>query len=123
VIDDQHGAPTSAELLADATALAIHQLARSAGGGRDLAGIYHLAAAGQVTWHGYASHVLAAARRLRPLIEIKATDVAPVTTESFVTAARRPRNSRLDTAKLQATFGLTLPPWQQGVDRVLAEIL
>ena len=123
VIDDQHGVPTSAELLADATGHAIHQLTRSVGDSRELAGIYHLAAAGQVTWHGYASHVLAAARRLQPPIQIKATEVAPVTTESFLTAARRPQNSRLDTAKLQATFGLTLPPWQQGVDRVLVEIL
>ena len=123
VIDDQHGAPTSAELLADVTALAIHQLARSIDSGKGMAGIYHLAAAGQTTWHAYASHVLALARRLKPEISLKATEIAPVTTEAFVTAARRPRNSRLETAKLEAAFGLTLPPWQQGVDRVLAEIL
>ena len=123
VIDDQHGAPTSAELLADVTALAVHQLARAPGGGKALAGIYHLAAAGQTTWHAYASHVLTLAQRLKPEISLKATEIAPVTTEAFVTAARRPRNSRLETAKLEAAFSLTLPPWQQGVDRVLAEIL
>ena len=123
VIDDQHGAPTSAELLADVTALAIHQLARSIDLGKGMAGIYHLAAGGQTTWHGYASHVLSQARRMKPEIKIKATEIAPVTTEAFVTAARRPRNSRLDTAKLELAFSLTLPPWQQGVDRVLAEIL
>ena len=123
VIDDQHGAPTSAELLADVTALAVHQLARAPDGGKALAGIYHLAAAGQTTWHAYASHLLALARRLKPEISLKATEIAPVTTEAFVTAARRPRNSRLETAKLEAAFSLTLPPWQQGVDRVLAEIL
>jgi dTDP-4-dehydrorhamnose reductase len=125
VVDDQHGAPTSAELLADVTALAIHQL--TAPGSRDkirqLAGVYHLAAAGETTWHGYATHLLAQARRIRPENEYKAVDVAPVTSEAFVTAATRPRNSRLDTAKLRAVFGLTLPSWQQGVDRVLAEIL
>ena len=123
VIDDQHGAPTSAELLADVTALAIHQLARSIDLGKKMTGIYHLAAGGQTTWHGYASHVLSQARRMKPEINIKATGIAPVTTEAFVTAARRPRNSRLYTAKLEAAFSLTLPPWQQGVDRVLAEIL
>jgi dTDP-4-dehydrorhamnose reductase len=121
VIDDQHGAPTAAELLADVTAHAIRRLVTKGGG--ELAGIYHLAAAGQTTWHGYASHVLAQARRLRPDLALKATEVVPVTTAAFVTAARRPLNSRLDTAKLQVTFGLTSPPWQQGVDRVLAEIL
>jgi dTDP-4-dehydrorhamnose reductase len=67
--------------------------------------------------------VLAQARRIRPKSEHKAVDVAPVTSDAFATAATRPRNSRLDTAKLQAVFGLTLPAWQQGVDRVLAEIL
>lgn len=123
VIDDQHGAPTSAELLADVTALALHQLAASTRGGKELAGIYHLAAAGSTTWHGYASYLLAQARQLKPEIRIQATEVAAVATEAFVTAAWRPLNSRLDTAKLAAAFGLTLPPWQQGVDRVLAEIL
>ena len=123
VIDDQYGAPTSAELLADVTALAIHRLAGDACRETQVAGVYHLAAAGQTTWHGYASHVLAQARLVQPQIDIKATEIAPVTTEAFVTAARRPRNSRLDTAKIRSAFGLSLPPWQQGVDRVLAEIL
>jgi dTDP-4-dehydrorhamnose reductase len=123
VIDDQHGAPTGAELVADVTTHAIRQLAVRGSSSQDLAGIYHLASAGQTTWHGYASHVLSEALRLQPEMRFKATEVAPVSTESFVTAARRPLNSRLDAAKLRETFGLSLPPWQQGVDRVLAEIL
>lgn len=123
VIDDQHGAPTSAELLADVTAHAVRQFAAAATGGKALAGIYHLAAAGETTWHGYASHLLSQAQRLKPDFPLKAIEIAPVTSEAFVTAARRPLNSRLDTAKLGAAFGLTLPPWQQGVNRVLEEIL
>ena len=122
VIDDQHGAPTSAELLADVTAHAIRQLTDSEGA-EGLAGVYHLAAAGETTWHGFATHILDQARRIQPDIRLQATEIAPVTSESFVTAARRPRNSRLDTAKLGAAFGFTLPPWQQGVNRVLEEIL
>ena len=121
VIDDQHGAPTSADLLADATALMIHRL--TACGQDERAGLYHLAAAGETTWHGYASHLLAEARRIHPEIQLKVTNIVASTSEAFVTAATRPRNSRLDTAKLRAAFGLTLPPWHQGVDRVLAEIL
>lgn len=122
VIDDQHGAPTGAELIADVTAHCIRQVA-SPGNRGQVAGIYHLASAGQTTWHGYATHLLDQAARLQPDVKLKATEVARVTTDAFVTAAKRPLNSRLDTAKLRETFGLTLPPWQQGVDRVLAEIL
>jgi dTDP-4-dehydrorhamnose reductase len=122
VIDDQHGAPTSAELLADVTAHAVRQL-MDAANAKALAGIYHLTATGETTWHGYATHLLDRARRLRPELPLKAAEIAPVATAAFVTAARRPLNSRLDTAKLGAAFGLTLPPWQQGVNRVLEEIL
>ena len=121
VIDDQHGAPTSAELLADVTALALRQLAGEGNGER--AGVYNLAAEGETTWHGYACHLLERARQLNPSMELKAREVRPIATAAFPTAARRPLNSRLDTAKLRAAFGLSLPPWQQGVDRVLTEIL
>lgn len=123
VIDDQHGAPTSADLLADVTAHAVRQLTGRGAEGKLLAGIYHLAAAGETSWHGYAGHLLSRAPQVQPNFRLKATEIAPVKSEAFVTAARRPQNSRLDTAKLQAVFGLIMPPWQQGVDRVLAEIL
>ena len=119
VVDDQRGAPTSAELIADVTAHAVRQcLARPADGG-----IYHLAAIGFVTWNGYAKHVFAQARCAQEAINLIVNEVAPVATDAFPTPARRPHNSRLDTARLQQVFGLTLPRWQQGVDRVLAEIL
>ncbi|MDP3709031.1 MAG: dTDP-4-dehydrorhamnose reductase [Polaromonas sp.] len=119
VIDDQWGAPTGAELLADVTAHAIRQVQQRP---QD-AGLYHLAASGEITWHGYAKHVLAQSARVQEAINIIAKEVAPVPTSAFPTPARRPHNSRLNTGKLQATFGLCLPPWQQGVDRMLAEIL
>lgn len=119
VIDDQWGAPTGAELLADVSAHAIRQVQRHP---QD-AGLYHLAAAGETTWHGYAKHVLVQAERAQSAIKIVAKEVLPVPADAFPTAARRPHNSRLDSAKLQATFGLELPAWQQGVDRMLAEIL
>ena len=119
VIDDQWGAPPGAELLADVTAHAIRQALAQP---QD-AGLYHLAASGETTWHGYAKHVIAQAGTAQPAIKIIANEVAPVLTSAFPTPARRPHNSRLNTAKLQATFGLRLPAWQQGVDRMLAEIL
>jgi dTDP-4-dehydrorhamnose reductase len=123
VIDDQRGAPTGAELLADVTAHAIHQVLQSSPDADQYPGIYHLAAGGETTWNGYAKHVLAQAGRAQAAIKIIATEVAPVPTSAFPTPARRPLNSRLNTAKLQAAFGLTLPLWQQGVDRMLAEVL
>ena len=119
VIDDQFGAPTGAELIADVTAHAIRHVLRTGEG----QGTYHLAAAGVTTWHGYASHVIDTARRLQAEGGWQVNEVAPVPTSAFPTPARRPHNSRLDTRRLRDTFGLTLPPWQQGVERMLAEIL
>ncbi len=121
VIDDQHGAPTGADLIADVTAHAIRQVMASQTPA--LAGIYHLVASGETTWHGYASHVIAQARQLQPKQGLKVTEIAPVPTTAFPTPAQRPLNSRLSTHKLQEAFGLVLPPWQQGVNRMLAEIL
>ena len=119
VIDDQWGAPTGADLLADVTAHAIRHLQTRP---QD-AGLYHLVASGETNWHLYAKYVLAQAQQAQPAIELKATEVVPVPTSAFPTPARRPHNSRLNTQKLQATFGLTLPHWQQGVARMLTEIL
>ena len=119
VIDDQWGAPTGADLLADVTAHAIRHLQARP---QD-AGLYHVAAGGETNWNLYAKHVLAQAQQAQPAIKLKATEVAPVPTSDFPTPAVRPHNSRLDTRKLQTTFGLSLPPWQQGVARMVAEIL
>jgi dTDP-4-dehydrorhamnose reductase len=119
VIDDQIGAPTGAELLADVTAHAIRQVLLQPTEG----GLYHLAASGETSWFGYVKHVLAQAKMLRPDLQIKVTEVMPVQTSAFPTPARRPHNSRLDCRKLQTTFGLNLPAWQLGVDRMLAEML
>lgn len=119
VIDDQHGAPTGADLIADVTAHAIRSAVHKPG----LGGTYHLVASGQTSWHGYASHVIAQARLLQPELGLEVTEIAPVPTTAFPTPAQRPLNSRLNTHKLQQAFGLVLPPWQQGVNRLLAEIL
>ena len=118
VIDDQFGAPTSADLLADVTAHALRQLLRRPTD----AGLYHLVAGGETNWHGYADYVIAQSQRTQAAIKIVAKEVVPVPTSAFPTPARRPRNSRMDTSKLQTTFGLKLPHWQQGVARMLDEV-
>jgi dTDP-4-dehydrorhamnose reductase len=119
VIDDQFGAPTGAELIADVTAHAISQTLSNDG----CCGTYHLAAAGETTWNGYARFVIDTARAIKPELAIMAREVAPVPTSAFPTPARRPLNSRLDTSLLRSTFGLNLPHWQHGVRRMLTEIL
>jgi len=119
IIDDQYGAPTGAELLADVTAHA----ARMTLANPELAGTYHLAAGGETTWHGYARHVIEFARARGVAIKVAPDAIRPVPTSAFPTPARRPANSRLDTRKLQGAFGLVLPRWQSGVERMLNEIL
>ena len=119
VIDDQWGAPTGADLLADVTAHAIRHLQAHP----DDAGLYHCVASGETTWHSYAKYVIALAGQAQEAIKMKATEIAPVPTSAFPTPAVRPHNSRLDTRKLQTTFGLALPHWQTGVARMLTEIL
>ncbi len=115
VIDDQCGAPTGADLIASVTAQAIQKPLN--------AGTYHLAASGQTTWHAYASHVIAQGRALRPDLPWQVEEIAPVPSSAFVTAARRPLNSRLDCSKLQQALGTELPAWQAGLDQMLTEIL
>ncbi len=117
VIADQFGAPTGAELLADVTAHALRQ-ARSVPA---VDGTYHLAAGGETTWHGFATFVCDFARRAG--VPLRATAIDPVPTSAFPTPAKRPPNSRLDTSKLRGTFDLRLPHWQNGVERMLTEIL
>jgi dTDP-4-dehydrorhamnose reductase len=124
VINDQWGAPTGAELIASVTAAAIQKVTAKEDANQDaLAGIYHLVAAGETNWHAYASHVISQAKALRPDMPWAVQEIAPVPSSAFVTAAQRPHNSRLNTHKLQAAFGISLPDWQHGVNSMLAEIL
>jgi dTDP-4-dehydrorhamnose reductase len=119
VIDDQHGAPTGAELLADLTA---HML-RSVHAQPALGGTYHAVASGETSWYGYARHVIEFARNAGHAVRVKPRDITPVPTSAYPTPARRPHNSRLDTRRLQHSFGLALPEWRVGVDRMLREVL
>ena len=117
VINDQFGAPTGADLLADVTAHVVAQVLKRPSD----AGLYHLAASGETTWFDYAKYVVDQSIRAKEDPEIIVKTINPVATSAFPTAAQRPHNSRLNTAKLQQAFGLQLAPWQQGVARMLAE--
>ena len=127
VVNDQFGAPTSAELLADVTAHAIRQVLQQPSD----AGLYHVSAGGETTWFDYANHATDQLKRAQPAIKIIVKNIQPIASAepasfaalpSVPPAAQRPKNSRLSTAKLQQTFGLHLPHWQVGVNRLLADI-
>ncbi|MCM2251040.1 MAG: dTDP-4-dehydrorhamnose reductase [Ramlibacter sp.] len=115
VVDDQWGAPTPAELIADVTA----QVLRAALAREGLAGLYNVAAKGETNWYGYARFALDLASAAG--WPVKAS-LQAVPTSAYPAIAPRPHNSRLNTQKLEKTFGLQLPPWQQGVERALAGI-
>lgn len=117
IINDQFGAPTGAELLADATAIAI----RTAVHNQKLFGTYHLVASGETTWFDYAQYVFSIAKELGETLSIK--EVIGVDTSAYPTPAKRPHNSRLSNMKFQTAFEVKLPDWKVGVKRVVTEIL
>jgi dTDP-4-dehydrorhamnose reductase len=119
VIADQVGAPTGADLLADVTALVLHRLQLRP----ELGGTYHCSAAGQTSWHGYACHVIEWARAQGQALKVASEAVRAIPSAGYPTPAKRPLNSRLDTFKLRHAFGLHLPAWQHGVERMLMETL
>lgn len=119
VIADQVGAPTGADLLADVTALVLHRLQMRP----ELGGTYHCTAAGQTSWHGYACHVIEWVRAHGQALRVAPEAVRAIPSAGYPTPAQRPLNSRLDTFKLRHAFGLHLPPWQHGVERMLMETL
>jgi dTDP-4-dehydrorhamnose reductase len=117
VIDDQFGAPTGAELLADVTAHAI----RACRATPSLGGTYHAVASGETNWFEYARFVIEWARANGLPIKVAAEAIKPVPTSGYPTPAQRPLNSRLDTSKLRNAFNITFPHWQSGVRRMLME--
>ena len=118
IVADQHGAPTSAELIADVTALAIAGQLQ----GTLPMGTYHLTAAGSTTWHGLATRIVARARAAGMTLKIDEADIKPIATEEYPVPATRPRNSRLDTRSLTVPLKLQLPDWTVHVDRMIDQL-
>lgn len=119
VIADQRGAPTSAELIADATTQAVVQARLNP----RLLGLYHLVAGGETSWHGYACHVLSVTREHGVPLKVSPEAVEAIATAEYPLPAQRPANSRLDTQKLCHAFGLYMPDWRVHVNRMLQEVL
>lgn len=123
VIADQYGAPTSAELIADVTALTLQRLACDADLRNNASGTYHLVASGETSWHGYAQFVISDAIRLGSELRCSPERIAPIATSEYPLPAKRPGNSRLSNGKLQETFGLVLPHWEYHVQRMIRELV
>ena len=121
VVDDQWGAPTGAALLADVTALAIERCRRP--DTEPPAGVYHLVPRGETTWCGLARFILERARRLGLPLAAGPEAVRGIPTSAYPTAARRPANSRLSTAKIRSVLGVDLPPWEDGVAAVVTTLV
>jgi dTDP-4-dehydrorhamnose reductase len=123
VVDDQYGAPTSANLLAETTVRILRRYSRQTSKTQDFPfGLYHLTAAGETNWHAYAALVLAEAQKAGYALKLTAKGLNPISASEYPLPALRPANSRLDCARLQRAFNLRLPPWQQGVTQTLQQI-
>ena len=121
VVADQVGSPTSAALIAETTAQILGVMAGHAADDPRW-GMYHLTADGVTNWHAYARYVIAQARAAGWPIKVADDAIAAIRTEDYPVAATRPMNSCLDTGKVRATFGVSLPDWRVGVNEVLAAI-
>ena len=111
VVADQQGSPTAAPDLADAIAAVLARI-RATGWQPGYRGVFHAVAGGFTTWHGFAEAIFAAAGGPRPRVQA-------IATADYPTKAVRPADGRLDTTRLRETFGVTLPPWEAGLARVL----
>lgn len=124
IVADQFGAPTSAELIADVTVLCIQQLTiNDEQFGNERVGTYHLVANGETTWHSYAQHVINKANKLGGKLTVLAENILPINTEDYPLPAPRPKNSKLNTYKLEQAFLINLPVWSVYVDRMLEELI
>jgi len=123
VVADTYGAPTSAQLLADVTALALYRArtADSAAASGAL-GTFHLVPSGETSWHEYACFLIEAARARGMPIRVAQANILPVPAATFSAPARRPMNSRLDNRRLQQALGIELPDWRVHLRRFVDEV-
>ncbi len=114
IVNDQHGAPTTAEVLAAATT---DLAARLREGFAPKSGVFHMSCGGETTWFGFAETIFAAFPAHQP-----PPALTPIRTADYPTPARRPLNSRLDCTLLADTLHLRLPHWQEAFASVAAAL-
>jgi len=122
IVSDQIGAPTSAELVANITALCIYKISQNNLAIKDISGIYHLTASGSTSWHAFAKHFLKEAENLGEIFSVKSEEIIAINSLELILPTKRPLNSILNTEKLCKTFNLTLPSWETLADRIINEL-
>lgn len=123
VVSDQFGAPTSADLIADVTALALHHIMMNPTISDQVSGTYHLAASGKTSWHGFTQLILESAIKNGHGLRVSPKQVGEIRTVDYPTPAKRPVNSHLDISKMQLAFGIVLPSWQRHVERTVIALV
>lgn len=123
VVADQFGAPTSAELIADVTALALYRIIISPAISDQVGGTYHLAASGKTSWHGFTRLILESAIKNGQGLRVSPKQVGEIRTVDYPTPAKRPENSHLDISKIQSVFEVILPSWQCQVEGTVIELM
>jgi dTDP-4-dehydrorhamnose reductase len=122
VVNDQVGAPTSAELVADVTSFCLNQVAQNDALSQNKMGIYHLTPVGKTSWFEYTIFIITEMQRLGSTFRTDRENILPISTSEYPLPAKRPVNSQLDTQKLRETFNIYLPPWQYHVRRLIKEL-
>ena len=127
VVCDQIGVPTSAELIADITALSIYKITLQKNNPQKMAGTYNLTPIGETSWHGLAQFIFMEAEKHGKQLKVTPEKIIPISTSDYQLAtnqktAKRPANSRLDTKRLVKTLCIQLPPWQTHVKRLIKEL-
>lgn len=115
VVNDQIGAPTAADLIADITALALDRYRHA----QLRPGVYHLTASGETSWHGFATHILQRARQNGVDLRVNPDNIEPIPTSAFPTPATRPANSRLSNTALESALDVRMPDWRVHADQVV----
>ena len=123
VVSDQVGVPTSAELIADITALCLYHVTNDSAFGKQAVGTYHLSPSGETNWHEYARYVIAEAQHYGVTLRAKPENIHPISTSEYPLPAKRPANSLLDTKKLTNTFSVHMPVWRTQVKRLVSELV
>lgn len=116
IVDDQVGAPTGADLIADCTAIAIRKVFET----KSQYGVYHLVSSGETSWYGYTKYIIKQLEKVNLPLTVR--DVIPVPSSAHFTPAKRPHNSRLSNEKIQSVFDINIPNWNIGVKRLIVEL-
>ncbi|MDD4616922.1 MAG: dTDP-4-dehydrorhamnose reductase [Alphaproteobacteria bacterium] len=118
IVNDQIGAPTPADLLADITALVL----RTACSSPEIDGLYHVTSGGETSWYAFACYVLKEAERFCDL-KVHHSDIVPISSAEYPLPAKRPLNFRLDTRKFTRCFNIHLPHWSKCIERLVPDLI